>query len=375
MKTYKVLICGTAYGQVYLSAFLMSSPQFKLAGILGKGSLRTQVFAKEFGVPFYTSVSEMSEEIDIACVAIRSTIAGGEGTFITKELLNRGIHVIQEHPLHAREIQECKALARSKGVIFHVNSHYINVDPIMTFIDYVRRMRKMQEPFYIEASAAPQTTFSLMDIIGQALEGLNPFVYTQPMKPEKNIMDASSTKLIPFLSIQGVLKGIPIIFTIQNYIDSKQFDNHYLHMHRISIGNETGNITLLNTHGPLIWSGSFSIDEEKYKEENSFRNRKTAFGGYNEPTAVLFTPEKAPSLVEISRKHWPKAVLRALTKMKNEIETRETAVGQSENYLVSLSEAWLELTKKIGQTKDLRLKPARKPCPDPVKYKNENCKS
>ena len=65
MKKYRVVICGTQYGQVYLSAFLARNSYFQLAGIMGKGSARTLQYAKEFGVPLYKSVSEIPSDIDI----------------------------------------------------------------------------------------------------------------------------------------------------------------------------------------------------------------------------------------------------------------------------------------------------------------------
>ena len=136
MKRYRVLVCGTAYGQVYLSTFLKRNSCFQLAGILGKGSERTKRFAQEFGVPWYSSVNELPNGIDIACVAIRSTIAGGQGTMIAKELLKKGIHVIQEHPVHSGDIQNCLKVAKENCVYYQVNSHYVHVKPVTMFIDY-----------------------------------------------------------------------------------------------------------------------------------------------------------------------------------------------------------------------------------------------
>lgn len=365
MRRYKVVVCGTAYGQVYLSSFLCNS-RFTLAGIMGKGSDRTKLFAREFGVPFYHSVKEIPETVDIACVAIRSTIAGGEGSFIARELLEKGIHVIQEHPLHGRDIVESLSVASRKGVCFHVNSHYVNVEPIRTFIDYAKKMGEHGTPLYIEATAAPQTTYSLLDIIARILGGIGDYAYTPPIPWKPACVQAHQHKLFPFLCLQGVLQGIPVTFHLQNYIDSTQFDNHYLAMHRITVGSESGSINLLNTHGPVVWADSFSIEENI--RETSFRNRKSAFLEYKKPTAVTFTPQLAPSLAEISRRAWPAAVTKALNEMAGHIESGAPPYGQTEKYLEGLSTAWLDLTKVIGDTADLKLSCAPSAFPDPLEY-------
>ena len=369
MKQYKVLVCGTVYGQVYLSAFLRNSNRFALAGILGKGSERTMQFAREFGVPVYRSVKEVPDNIDIACVVIRSTIAGGDGSFIAKELLEKKISVIQEHPVYQRDIEESFEIAQKNGVHYHVNSHYVNVEPICTFIDYAMKMSTRNSLMYINVVTAPQITYSLLDIVGRAIGGIEPFTFTNPIEWEHECREKHNGSLQPFKCFQGILHGVPITYNIQNYIDSSQFDNHYLNMHRIIIGNESGSLNLMNTHGPVVWTDSFSIGEED--ETNSFHRRKSAFINYKRPTAVVFTPKLAPSLSNVARKEWPDAVVKAINDMVEHIETGNAPKGQTSDYLISLSRAWLELTKVVGKTPDIKLKEALPPYPDPVKYLSE----
>lgn len=368
MKQYKILVCGTLYGQVYLSAFLRNSTRFVLAGILGKGSERTIQFAREFGVPVYRAVKEVPDNIDIACVAIRSTIAGGNGSFIAKELLEKKISVIQEHPVHRRDIEELLETAQKNGVYYHVNSHYVNVEPICTFIDYAIKMNAQSVPMYINIVTAPQITYSILDIIGRAVGGIEPFTFTKPIEWEHECKEKHNGHLQPFKCFQGIFCGVPITYNIQNYIDSSQFDNHYLNMHRISIGNESGSLNLMNTNGPVVWTDSFSIGEEN--ETNSFRLRKSAFINYKRPTAVVFTPRLAPSLSSVAKREWPDAIVKVIDNMTKHIETGNAPEGQTQNYLINLSHAWLELTKIVGKTPDVRLREALPPYPDPIEYLN-----
>ena len=361
MKRYRVLVCGTAYGQVYLSTFLKRNSCFQLAGILGKGSERTKRFAQEFGVPWYSSVNELPNGIDIACVAIRSTIAGGQGTMIAKELLKKGIHVIQEHPVHSGDIQNCLKVAKENCVYYQVNSHYVHVKPVTMFIDYMQALSKSIGLAYIEVTTAPQITYSMLDILGRALGRLSPCTYlaTEPL--------AELVKGAPFQVIQGIVAGIPSYFHIQSYVDTSQFDNHYLAMHRVTIGTDSGALTLANTHGPLVWTDSFSIDESQL-DETTFRKRKTAFLPYRQPVGVCMSGEVAPSLCDIAKKNWPDAVYCALQEMTNQIESGKMSRFQTQDYLCQLSDTWLDLTKVVGQPQDRRLFPAARPIPDPIDY-------
>jgi thiazolinyl imide reductase len=367
MKKYRVLVCGTTYGQVYLSFFLRRNTDFRLAGIMGKGSPRSKQYAKDFGVPLYGSVDQVPDDIDIACVVVRSTIARGEGTFIAGQFLKRGIHVIQEHPVHAGDMAACLELAESNNACYHVNSHYVNVEPVTTFIDYMEKAMENRKPFFIEATASLQTLYSLTDIIGRAVGGFRPCVLSEPVKWDESMTEANHQNFIPFVCLQGVLKGIPVTLKIQNYYDPDAFDNNFLVMHRVSIGTDSGNLTLVNTHGPVIWTQGFSILENS-GSENFFHNRKTAFTGYTAPTAVSFNGRTAPSLSDIARREWPDAIHRAFIQMKDHIESGIPAPGQSREYLLDLSGCWLEITRRLGASCTMKIPTAPAPLPDPETY-------
>lgn len=60
----------------------------------------------------YTSVDNLTDDIGLACVVTRSGVLGGNGTELAKALLSRGINVIQEQPVHFKDVEECEKLAR-----------------------------------------------------------------------------------------------------------------------------------------------------------------------------------------------------------------------------------------------------------------------
>lgn len=93
----RVLIVGAKFGEMYLNAF-MQPRRLELVGLLARGSARSRELAHAFGIPLYTSPEQITRMPDIACIVVRSTVAGGTGTQLARHFLTRGVHVIQEHP-------------------------------------------------------------------------------------------------------------------------------------------------------------------------------------------------------------------------------------------------------------------------------------
>ena len=118
MGKKKAIVCGTTFGQIYLDA-INNNHGLELAGIMAQGSERSSMTAHKYNVPLFQNAEEMPEDIDIAFVVIRSSCLGGAGTDISKTLLKKGIHVLQEHPVHYKDIEELAKLAnRQKKFIW-----------------------------------------------------------------------------------------------------------------------------------------------------------------------------------------------------------------------------------------------------------------
>ena len=56
-------------------------------------------------VPSWREV--VDADVDIACVVVSGGINGGPGAELARALMARGIHVLQEHPLHHDELADC----------------------------------------------------------------------------------------------------------------------------------------------------------------------------------------------------------------------------------------------------------------------------
>jgi len=372
MKQYNVLVCGTNFGKIYLSALIKENPDFRLAGIFAKGSNRSKTIAEELNVKLYTSIDEIPKNIDIACVVVKSTILGGQGTSLSIELLKRGINVIQEHPVHAGDIRQCFKAANENGCHYHVNSHFIHVKPVRIFIDYVKKTVMHERPLFIDACTS--LIYSTIDIIGHALGRLDPFEFNPPVEWSDSAKSAMETDFLPFKCIQGVIGGVPVTFKLQNYFDPEDLDHNYLIMHRISIGSESGNTTLLSSHGPVIWTEGYSVpvkngDSQKLTGDvNSLRYYQSLLTDFSQPTSVVFSEKKGPSYNDVASIYWPEAVLSALNDMKQQIETGATSKWKSYDYLISLSEMWVEIMKHFGKPVFMKIDALNSTIPDPCEF-------
>src|SRR5262245_33378342 len=122
----RVVVCGAVFGQVYLEAFRRREYPLELVGILARGSARAQACARYYDVPVFTNIGEIPADVDAACVVVRSRILGGKGTDLAHALMRRGIHVLQEHPVHPDEMAESLRLGRAERVLYRLNSFYVN---------------------------------------------------------------------------------------------------------------------------------------------------------------------------------------------------------------------------------------------------------
>jgi thiazolinyl imide reductase len=87
---------GAKFGEMYLNAFMQPRRGWNWLACWPRKRDRELAYA--FGIPLYTSPEQITEMPDIACIVVRSTVAGGTGTQLARHFLTRGVHVIQEHP-------------------------------------------------------------------------------------------------------------------------------------------------------------------------------------------------------------------------------------------------------------------------------------
>ncbi|MFD5279200.1 Gfo/Idh/MocA family oxidoreductase [Streptomyces rubrogriseus] len=332
---FRVLVCGTNFGRFYAEA-VHRRPGYAPAGILSRGSAASRACAERLGVPHYTDVADLPAGIDAACVAVSSAISGGQGTELARALMDRGIHVLQEHPVHLTELTDNLTHARRRGVQYRLNTHYPHVAPVRDFVDAARRLVAQQRPLFVDAATPVHLMHPLVDILGRAMGTLRPWRFADPAPLSADIGPQ------PFRSLHGMLAGVPLTLRVHHQLDPSDRDNHALHWHRISIGTEGGVLTLADTHGPVLWSPRLHVGRDA--------DRRFVLDGPGTghlglgTTAVVGT---TGTFRTVFSDLWPEAVGDALDGLRAAVEQGGDALRAGQ-YDLAVCRIWTDLAARLG---------------------------
>ncbi|MFF0224259.1 Gfo/Idh/MocA family oxidoreductase [Streptomyces sp. NPDC004629] len=338
---FRVLVCGTNFGRFYAEAAHLR-PGYALAGILSRGSAASRAYARSLGVPYHTDLDDLPAGIDAACVAVSSSISGGQGTELAKALMDRGIHVLQEHPLHLTELTDNLKHARRRGVQYRLNTHYPHVAPVRAFIDAARRLVARQRPLFVDAATPVHLMHPLVDILGQALGTLRPWRFADPAPLPADIGPQ------PFRSLHGVFAGVPLTLRVHHQLDPSDRDNHALHWHRLSLGTEGGVLTLADTHGPVLWSPRLHIGRDA--------DRRFVLDGPGTGRLGLGTTSvvgNTGTFRTVFSDLWPEAIGSALDGLREAAERGDDALRTGQ-YELAVCRIWADLAARLGPPEIVR---------------------
>jgi thiazolinyl imide reductase len=246
MRPVRVLICGTNYGQIYIQAIRQAPKLFELAGILARGSPRSIEVARECGVPLYQGVESLAGDIDIACAAM-----GTSGADAVLRLLERGIHVLCEHPQKPDFIDTAMRSAARHGTCFHVNGHFASLKAASAFINHCNLVRQSADPTFFDVMVTDRSLYGALDIMRRVTETFQPFGLS------------ARDHFSPFTAIQGAMGRVPATFQVQHsgnegHIALQDGDPKYIVDYRLAVGFPQGVLTMLSIAGPVIWNSNFS---------------------------------------------------------------------------------------------------------------------
>lgn len=349
-RPLRVVVCGTTFGQVYLEGLSQAGADFELAGVLARGSKRSVQCAEHYGVPLYADPRDLPNDVDAACVVVRAGLLGGRGARLAEALMARGVHVIQEHPLHHDELARCLKAARAAHVVYHLNSFYPHVESVSSFIAAAREMQRSEPIVYIDAACGFQLVYSLLDILGNILAGVRPW----ELACRSTVTDDGMWlgKDVPFRGIDGVIGAVPITLRVQNQLDPSDPDNHAHLDHRITIGTDGGNLTLVNTHGPIVLTKRPHYPQSP-RDPTSRPHFKESLCDRCAPSATVIGPCEPPGFREIFDSCWPAAVRRALGHLRAAIIACENPLSQGQ-YQLSICRLWQEIAASLGPPELIR---------------------
>lgn len=355
MSTRKrVLIVGARFGEAYLNAFLRGRPGLELAGLLSRGSARARQLTQAFAIPLYTSMEQVPDDIDIACVVVRSTIVGGMGTSIAEALLTRGIHVIQEHPVHPDEVQRLQQKAAEQGVNYWVNSFYSHTECGRCWAGAAADIRHQlhgEPPTLVQLTTSRQLLYSSLDLIVRAGGWLPQDIVVRPDVQVQGEV---------FTDLQLQASGTAIALRLQATMDPGEPDQHSQVMHHCDFIWPSGYLSLAATYGPVNWTPALYMPGH-HDEQHSLYRQPDASSGLGTETHRMLYPA-AVNWQEAMEVHGPAGVAWLLEQMVARIDGHgEQAAGVgSSAYQWGLAALWQQVLRNAGPVKEQRLQPPRR---------------
>ena len=329
----RAIVCGTSFGRFYLQA-LAQHPQIELAGVLSTGSRASAECAEQYNIAHYTVLSELPSDIDLACVVVRAGVSGGPGGDVSEALLPRGIHVLQEHPLHPAELARCLRSAHRHGVRYGVNAFYPTVAPIACFIQAAELLRRHGAPRFIDGSCGAQVLYPLLDVAARAVGRLRPSALL-PFEPRR---------CGPYTSLHGDIGGVPCTLRVQNQIHPADADNHALLLHRLTLGFDTGILALADTHGPVIWSPRLHTHRD---DTHRLVLRGSGTERLAVPSSELLVGTEPGTFRDVFDVLWPQAINRAVSEFIASWGD-PSAAARSAQWASGLTAFWHDVSTALG---------------------------
>ena len=331
----RVIVAGTTFGQVYLEGLNKPSRAFELVGLLAAGSERSRACARHYAIPLFTAIDQMPPGIGVACVVLRGALLGGRGSELACHLMQRGIHVLQEQPLHHDEVAGSLRAARRYQVRFEASGFYSHLPEVRRFIDVARRLFSSRPCVYIDAACGLQVSYALFEIIRDALGKVRPWSF----RSMAETIDAR-----PFRSLEGTFGGVPISLRIQNQLRPSDPDYFPYLLHRITFGSDAGELTLASTHGPVLWHSRPELPRGvKDTSGNSLFADDTA----RVPEAASLGEQTQAGHTALFRTTWPTAARSAVEEFCATIKSGISTVQWAQQQL-ALCQMWQDIVSLIG---------------------------
>ncbi|WP_269854824.1 bifunctional Gfo/Idh/MocA family oxidoreductase/class I SAM-dependent methyltransferase [Streptomyces sp. RPT161] len=332
-RRLRVIVCGTTFGQFYLSALAALPEEFEVIGVLAKGSGRSVACAERYGVPLFTDPADLPDRTDLACVVLRSGVMGGVGTELALRLIRSGVNVLQEQPVHHDDLVACLREARRRGVHFRVGDLYARLPAVRGFTAAARALLARQSAVHVDAACSVQVAFPLLHILGDALGAVRPW--------RVDVADGADG---PFSVLTGQIGGVPLTLRVHNQVDPADPDNHLPLLHQATIGTAGGRLTLGDTHGPVTWSPRLHIPDAA---KNHFDFTGPGTDHLGEPSTTVLGPSQQPGYRQVLGELWPAAIGGDLLALRAAI-LGEPGGERPDQYHLTLCRMWQDVTSQLG---------------------------
>lgn len=324
------IVVGATFGAVYAEALAAPNSPVELVGLVSTGSAASAALAQRLAVPLFAGLDSLPE-VDIAFVVVRSGVVGGEGVQICERLLARGIHVMQEQPVHADEILSLLRVAKERSVLYAVNDFYSRIASVRQFVSAAKALDGKARIQYVHARSAIHVSYPLFTILS---------IVIGPLTPARIVVAPGTESARGSFAAGRLLLGdVTVDLLIQNELCASDPDSHTRLMHTITVGSDAGELVLAHTHGSTRWH----------------RRPAAEVAAQDLPVAERVGVDFEPTVADVRNQLWPDAIRLAAADFVESIKRSRTLVSQR---FIRATRLWSDFTSAIGPATLIQPEPA-----------------
>lgn len=234
-----IWVVGATFGAHYARALHGAG----LRAIIGRGGERGRQLAKVLACDYFADLQQALTQARPACavVAVRSAIVGGEGDDIARRLLQAGVPVLQELPVHPHELVNTLKTAQQQGVRFDVTPFYDQMPGVRRFIRAAGRLSLISPLRSVEMRVSVQTLHCALMVLSEVLGAPSSSISATPMAAGEKILMGSRWH------------DVAVDIVLMNRFDAISPDDNAQPLMHITLLSDEGELTLHSPFGPVIW--------------------------------------------------------------------------------------------------------------------------
>lgn len=298
----RTLVVGTTFGESYIKALRRAPGSFEIVGILAGGSERSREVAAKYDLPLYTEEEKLPGDIDLAAVILRSNGCGGVGSDVAIRLMNRGISVLHEQPVHSSWVKECLKAAVKNDVWYETADFYSYLPQMKKLSVAAEKLQQNGKTVYVRAAFPTQLSYSAVRILTGLLSSREKFKRGNPV--------ISSG---PFRLLSTAMGEIPITIEYQNELCPDDPDGLMHLFHEFTLFYPGGRLALGDSCGSLVFRPRPEVAKEKYSSKG------IGDGHMCQPVELVLYRSPEESLKDFVENSWIPAMTENLLDVRNKM--------------------------------------------------------
>lgn len=249
-----IWVVGTKFGAYYAHALQGRG----LRALIGKEGIQGRQLAKKLNYDYFSDIESALADNRPTCaiVAVRSSIVGGDGDQIVRRLLQEGILVLQELPMHPQDMVQSLHIARENNTRFQITPVYDHTPSVRCFLHAAQKLSDQSGIRSVEMRVSIQTLTCALLVLAEIIGSPSLAITTTPM--------AGFAKIL----ISGSWQGTAVDIVLFNRFDAASPDDNAQPLMQIILISDEGELMLHSPYGQVIWESRFQQSQSIIKEQN-----------------------------------------------------------------------------------------------------------